>query len=121
MEHGRWQVTDAGWKVLKGEDRVELRKDLGAAAKASKARTRSAAATVGDADARLLAALKALRSELARAQNVPAYVVFSDRSLAEMATHRPTTLSALREIHGVGDTKLQRYGAAFLEVIAQTG
>lgn len=121
MEHGRWRVTDEGWRVLKGETRVELRKDLGASARAPNSRGRSVAATVGDADARLLAALKARRSELAKAQKVPAYVVFSDRSLAEMATHRPASLNAMREIHGVGDTKLQRYGAEFLEVIAQNG
>ncbi len=120
MEHGRWSVTDEGWRVLKGEATVELRKDLGGGAKAPKSRSKPAAATVGDADAGLLAALKALRSQLAQAQKVPAYVVFSDRSLVEMATHRPATLNAMREVHGVGDSKLQRYGAAFLEVIARS-
>jgi len=48
---------------------------------------------------------------------VPAYVVFSDRTLVELATHRPGTQGAMREIHGVGDAKLERYGDAFLEVI----
>ena len=49
---------------------------------------------------------------------MPAYVVFSDRTLVEMATHRPPEpAGAMREMHGVGDTKLERYGAAFLEVI----
>ena len=72
---------------------------------------------MGDADAALLDALKALRTKLAQAQKVPAYVVFSDRTLVELATHRPTTPRAMREIHGVGDTKLERYGAAFLEIV----
>jgi len=72
---------------------------------------------VGDADAVLLEALKALRTRLAQAQKVPAYVVFSDRTLIELATHRPASSRAMREIHGVGDAKLERYGAAFLEVI----
>ena len=48
---------------------------------------------------------------------MPAYVVFSDRTLVELATHRPDSPRAMREIHGVGDTKLERYGAAFLEVV----
>ena len=48
---------------------------------------------------------------------MPAYVVFSDRTLIELATHRPDSARAMREIHGVGDTKLERYGAAFLEII----
>ncbi|WP_457831652.1 RQC domain-containing protein, partial [Staphylococcus aureus] len=59
MEHGRWTVTDEGWRVLKGEAKVELRKDLGASSKTAKTRSRSAPATVADADAKLLAALKA--------------------------------------------------------------
>ena len=121
MEHGRWSVTDEGWRVLKGEGKVELRKDLGGSAKSGKRSGKSAAAVSVDAgDADLLAALKALRSQLAQSQRVPAYVVFSDRSLVEMATHRPATLPALREIHGVGDTKLERYGPAFLEVIGRS-
>ena len=123
MEHGRWWVTDDGWRVLKGEQKIELRKDLtsGAAGKGSRRDRRAAAATiVGDGDTILLDALKALRTKLARAQNVPAYVVFSDRTLAELATHRPASERAMRGIHGVGDAKLERYGAAFLEVIQGT-
>jgi len=122
MEHGRWSVTDEGWRVLKGEQKIELRKDLtpSSGTKGTSRRDRQAAAAmvmVADADAVLLDALKTLRTKLARAQNVPAYVVFSDRTLAELATHRPTTERAMREIHGVGDAKLERYGAAFLDVI----
>ena len=72
---------------------------------------------MGDADSALLESLRSLRTRLARAQNVPAYVVFSDRTLVELATHRPTTAAAMREIHGIGDTKLERYGADFLAII----
>ncbi len=120
MEHGRWWVTDEGWRVLKGKATIELRKDLASAAagKGSRRDRRAAAAVVvGEADTVLLDALKALRTQLAQAQKVPAYVVFSDRTLVELATHRPTTPRALREIHGVGDTKLERYGAAFLDLV----
>ncbi|MDP1750535.1 MAG: RQC domain-containing protein, partial [Reyranella sp.] len=122
MEHGRWWVTEEGWRVLKGEARIELRKDLTSGAAKGKAGSRrdrraATAAIVGDADTGLLDALKALRTKLARTQNVPAYVVFSDRTLAELASHRPANAGAMREIHGIGDAKLERYGAAFLEVI----
>jgi len=106
--------------VLKGEQRIELRKEMAAPAKGTKREKRAAAiaaAVVGDADTSLLAALKSLRAKLAQSQRVPAYVVFSDRTLIELATHRPDSLKAMREIHGVGDTKLERYGAAFLEKI----
>ena len=115
LEYGRWQVTDEGWRVLKGEARIELRKDA-VTPKAAR-RSRQAPLAVGEGDAPLLTALKALRSKLAREQGVPAYVVFSDRSLVDMATHKPASSRAMREMHGVGDAKLERYGAAFLEVI----
>ena len=121
MEHGRWWVTDEGWKVLKGQATIELRKDMaaGASAKGSRRDRKAAAAStaVGEADAALFDALKALRTRLAQEQKIPAYVVFSDRTLAELATHRPTSPRAFREIHGVGDAKLERYGAAFLDVV----
>jgi ATP-dependent DNA helicase RecQ len=122
MEHGRWSVTEEGWRVLKGETRIELRKDLSSGAAKGKAGSRrdrraATAAIVGESDTPLLDALKALRTKLARTQNVPAYVVFSDRTLAELASHRPANPGAMREIHGIGDAKLERYGAAFLEVI----
>ena len=120
MEHGRWWVTDEGWKVLKGKATIELRKDMATgAAKGSRRDKRAAVASavVGEADANLLDALKALRTRLAQEQKVPAYVVFSDRTLAELATHRPQSARAFREIHGVGDAKLERYGDIFLEAI----
>ena len=120
MEHGRWLVTDEGWRVLKGKARIELRKNLASAtAKGGRRERQTAAAApaVAGTDEALLGALKALRTRLAQAQKVPAYVVFSDRTLVELATHRPGTQGAMREIHGVGDAKLERYGDAFLEVI----
>ena len=66
---------------------------------------------------RLLGRLRALRTELARTESVPAYVIFPDRTLAEMAVRRPRTEHALGEIRGVGPTKLERYGARFLAVM----
>jgi len=118
MEHGRWWVTEEGWAVLKGRQTVELRKIAASAPSKGERRGRAVApAIVSDADTELLDSLRTLRTRLARAQNVPAYVVFSDRTLVELATHRPSTLGAMREIHGVGDAKLERYGADFLAVI----
>lgn len=68
-------------------------------------------------DAALLAELRALRSSLARAEQVPAYVVFPDRTLLEMAVRRPRTSSALALVRGVGPAKLARYGEQFLDTI----
>ncbi|GAC1656108.1 MAG: hypothetical protein NVS4B3_21520 [Gemmatimonadaceae bacterium] len=68
-------------------------------------------------DAALLGGLKQLRLAIAREQQVPAYVVFADRALTDMATLRPRTLAALAEIRGVGPAKLNRYGERFLAAI----
>jgi ATP-dependent DNA helicase RecQ len=69
-------------------------------------------------DEALFETLRALRKRLAAEQGVPAYVVFSDATLAEMSARRPGTLAELLAVNGVGQTKLERYGDAFLEVIA---
>jgi ATP-dependent DNA helicase RecQ len=69
----------------------------------------------------LLAELKALRSRLANERRVPAYVVFSDATLVEMAARRPTTHAEMLTISGVGTTKLERYGDVFLGVIGRFG
>ncbi|HUQ81587.1 MAG TPA: ATP-dependent DNA helicase RecQ [Gemmatimonadaceae bacterium] len=69
------------------------------------------------ADARLFASLKALRSSIAREEQVPAYVVFTDRTLAELAARKPRTTAGLLEVHGVGPARLDKYGERFLAAI----
>ena len=68
-------------------------------------------------DADLLEKLKQKRKSVANEQDVPAYVVFSDRTLKAMAKHRPSELRTMRMLHGIGDAKLQSYAPVFLEVI----
>ena len=75
------------------------------------------AATLSGADEALLARLRDLRRTISREDQVPAYVVFPDRTLAEMAVRRPTNPSALAQIRGVGPAKLEKYGDRFLEVV----
>jgi ATP-dependent DNA helicase RecQ len=69
------------------------------------------------ADEALLARLRDLRRTISHEENVPAYVVFPDRTLAEMAVRRPTTTTALGQVRGVGPVKIDKYGARFLEVL----
>lgn len=116
VQHGRWLVTERGRRVLRGEERIEIRRDV--MASAARTRTKSAPPSLArPADEPLLAALKTLRAELARTQSVPAYVVFADRSLIDMAQRRPASLDAMRLVHGVGEAKLARYGERFLAVV----
>jgi ATP-dependent DNA helicase RecQ len=72
---------------------------------------------LGAQEQRLLAALKTKRLEIARQDSVPAYIVFSDRTLADIALRRPVSLEALANVRGVGEMKLERYGEKFLAVI----
>ena len=72
---------------------------------------------VGGVDAELFTRLKRLRRELADARKVPAYIVFSDAVLVQMAAAKPRTQSALLAVSGVGPKKLTLYGDAFLEVL----
>jgi ATP-dependent DNA helicase RecQ len=76
---------------------------------------------IGPEDAGLFAALKALRGSIAREEQVPAYVVFTDRTLAEMAVRRPRTLGAMGDIRGVGPAKLEKYGPKFLAAVREGG
>ena len=100
-----------------------LRKKGMATAGKKAARKATAAAALGDseADRDLFQALRARRLALAKAQDVPAYVVLPDRSLIDMARRKPATLAEMAEVHGVGEAKLARYGAEFLDVIRRHG
>ena len=112
--HGALRMTEAARPILRGEDGITLRRDT-----IRKSVGRPVVKTlVSDEDAPLLSALKAKRRALAEAARVPAYVIFTDRTLIEMAETRPATLDDMARISGVGAKKLESYGAAFLEVVA---
>ena len=81
------------------------------------ARSASTPAGMDGTDGPLFTALRSLRSELARRDGVPAFVVFPDRTLGEIATRRPHSLAALAEVRGVGPVKLDRYGEQFLAAV----
>ena len=121
--YGRWTVPPAGRAVLKGQAKIELRRDAVSAPGKKAARKAAAAAALGDSDTdqTLFRALRVRRSALAKAQAVPAYVILPDRSLLDMARRKPSTLDEMAGVHGVGDVKLKRYGDEFLEVIRQHG
>lgn len=86
---------------------------------AQRPRIRGEALQVPAEDAALFEALRAWRRDQARAQNVPPYVVFYDRTLLDIARIRPRSLDALQRIDGLGETKIRRYGQAVLDQIRQ--
>ena len=111
--HGALRMTDAALPILRDEAKISLRRDT------IKSATRRPAvkAMVSDEDAPLLSALKAKRRGLAEAAKLPAYIIFNDKTLIEMAEKRPANLDAMAGISGIGAKKLDSYGDAFLEVI----
>ncbi len=111
--HGALRMTQKARPLLRGEEQITLRADTLRAAKSGP----RVHALISEEDAPLLSALKAKRRELAEAANVPAYIIFTDRTLIEMAEVKPATLDAFAGIGGVGAKKLESYGRAFLEVI----
>jgi len=117
--HGELLPMEAARPILRGETPVMLRADAIEAAPAPPAwRERERAAPV-TSDNPAFEALREWRKSEAKSQGVPAYVIFHDRTLAEIAERMPGGLDDLAEVPGVGATKLERYGAAVLEVLAR--
>ncbi|MEP3053370.1 DNA helicase RecQ [Ascidiaceihabitans sp.] len=113
--HGALRMTDAALPILRDEAKISLRRDT--IKSAGKNRRPAAKEMVAEEDAPLLSALKAKRRGFAETNKVPAYIIFNDRTLIEMAETRPKTLDDMARVGGVGAKKLESYGAAFLEVI----
>lgn len=124
-EYNTLALTESARAVLRGEVRIELREPReptprarGSRAKAGAApRVPRAAATLDVAGQARFAALKTWRSEVAREHNLPAYIVFNDATLAQMAAESPDSMSALAGISGVGAKKLEAYGRQILRVL----
>ncbi|MEW6282767.1 MAG: RecQ family ATP-dependent DNA helicase, partial [Candidatus Eremiobacterota bacterium] len=112
--HGSLGLTPRSKPLLKGEQRMLLRRDP---VRPPRPVRKAAAPSAGDVDPRLWEALRACRRELAATQGLPPYCVLHDSSLLEMARRRPTTRAELASIPGWGEVKLARYADAFLDVL----
>jgi ATP-dependent DNA helicase RecQ len=115
--YGALRLTEESRPVLKGEQRIDMRRM--SARKGKLERVRRKAGDLSDADATLLERLKSWRSGEAREQSVPAYVIFHDATLAAIASARPQSLEELSTIHGLGTRKLERYGPALLALLRE--
>ena len=113
---GALRMMENAREILRGEASIELRQDTISKAAAAGPVHRPAA-LVSEENEALFSALRAMRTKIATEAKVPPYVVFADKALAEMAHKQPKTLDEFAKIGGVGRTKLERYGAIFLEVI----
>jgi ATP-dependent DNA helicase RecQ len=119
--YGGLRLTDGSRDVLKGQRKVMMRRET---PKAARERDRSGQRTglsVLPQDLALFNALRGLRAELAREQNVPAFVIFHDSTLRNIAEQRPTSVDALGRVGGIGGTKLARYGDRLVEIVREEG
>ena len=114
-EYQTLSLSETGWELIRGDGNVRLT----AASKKEKTRStsssskRSSTTSWDGVDRDLFDHLRALRSRLATESRVPAYVVFGDETLRQMARVRPSTLETMATLRGVGAKKLTDYGEVF--------
>jgi ATP-dependent DNA helicase RecQ len=115
-EYNVLKLTEKARPLLKGEQKFEASEPRAQLhqTKASGRKTKSDQPT----DNTLLTMLKSIRTQLAKNQDVPPFVIFSDASLVDMASRQPKTDTEFLDVHGVGQYKLKKYGDLFLETIA---
>jgi len=116
--HGSVKLTEAARPVLKGLQKLQFRRQL-TTVKPKRERVRKASVSIEATDQPLWDALRRLRKDLADEASVPAYVVFTDATLADIVQKRPCTLEEMSMVSGVGDHKLERYGVEFLAVVEE--
>ncbi len=119
--HGGLKITKAGAQFLKNRPDLKLRLDPkvigGAASSSSSVKTDPLLSLDTEAEKDLFLRLKALRLDIAKEQNVPPYVVFHDKTLIDLVLKKPRTLQELGTVPGVGQSKLGKYGQAFLDAL----
>lgn len=113
-QYGSLRLTESCREILRGDAPISLRKDI----KMSATRfAKQKGVLVDEEDQPLWNALRACRKRLAEENNVPPYVIFHDATLREMLEQRPSRLNDLLSITGIGESKLERFGEEFLDVI----
>jgi ATP-dependent DNA helicase RecQ len=124
VDHERYnalRLTDAARPLLRGEAEFHLRLEQERSRARGRRRSPTPMDIPGGIPTTLFDRLRAWRAEQAKERNVPAYVIFHDATLREIALARPQSLAALGGISGIGDRKLEAYGAAILELVSEAG
>ena len=117
--HGGLSIAPAGRDFLRDKPTLMLRVPTAPRARRNKATQSAAQSALPERDRDLFQALRQKRTEIARLQSVPPYVIFHDKTLIELAAARPASRDEMADVPGVGEAKLDRYGPAFLSVIAE--
>jgi ATP-dependent DNA helicase RecQ len=114
-ESSALKITPYGWSILKGEKKIELSKPV--AKEEKKKKTTKKTNTNGSGNKALFEELRSLRTTLAKTENVPPYIIFSDKSLHDMVNIMPKTNAKFLDVSGVGQAKLDKYGTQFISII----
>jgi len=104
--------------MLKGQESVSINEKRLQISKASKKSKKEPSEPLEFED-KVFEALRALRKEIATKEGVPPYIVFSDKTLKELASYLPSTKEQMLQINGIGEVKFQKYGEAFLEALKE--
>ncbi|MCC7632609.1 DNA helicase RecQ [Stenotrophomonas rhizophila] len=118
--YGGLRLTDGSREVLKGQRKVMMRRESPKARERERSGQRTGLSVLPQ-DLALFNALRSLRAELAKEQNVPAFVIFHDSTLRNIAEQRPTSIDALGRVGGIGGTKLARYGERLVDIVREQG
>ena len=114
-ESSALKITPYGWSILKGEKKIELSKPV--AKEDKKKKTTKKTNTNSSGNRALFEELRSLRTSLAKTENVPPYIIFSDKSLHDMVNIMPKTNAKFLDVSGVGQAKLDKYGTQFISII----
>lgn len=116
---GGLKITESGFEFLRQKKNIELRKyeNKKSPSKKEERKNKIIFALEGEEEQELFNKLKAKRLELSRAQGLPPYIIFHDKTLIEMAKIRPQNLEEMSKISGVGGAKREKYGEIFLEIV----
>ena len=106
------RIGEKGWQILRGNEPFRMTQIA-----TTSSRTRRPADDLGECDPALFEELRQWRRAKAAEQDVPPYVVFSDRTLRQISHEKPADEHALASLHGVGDQKLERYGEDILSLV----
>ncbi len=116
-EHKVLRLTHKGIEILKTKEPLTIDKERYVVEKIKSIQKERSDEEMSDYDADLFEKLRALRAEIAKENEIPAYIVFSDKTLKDMSARRPQTKEEMLEVNGVGEVKFERYGEEFLKLL----
>jgi len=115
-EYRVFHILDRGVKILRGEETVSIREER---MSIKKVKVKKKVDFFDDYEVEIFDQLRELRKEIASANKVPPYVVFSDKTLKELSNKMPSNKEEMLEVHGIGEVKFERYGQEFLTLIEE--